>query len=280
MNSRFDSFLSAEGINRQFTVLYTPQQNDVAEWANHTLIEMARTMMVHVGVNEYLWAEAVNTAAYIRNRRPIRQLENRTPYEVWFGRKPNVNHLKIFGSYAVSLDKSINKSKFKAKCTPYIMVGYSATSKAYHLFDKSTRSVVEDRDVLFSEELFDVDMENNDNYEIPRKPEDYLAKYLRDGDSSAAIVDKDCQPSVQKSENQENSDTDDDDIKYDDDNETERRTICPGRPKIIRSGKIGRPKKQYDEIQQEDSKLNVAIKENIPLRVEDALSSKNKDFWK
>ena len=90
---------------------------------------------------------------------------------MWFGRKPNVNHLKIFGSYVVSLDKLTNKSKFKAKGTPYIMVGYSATSKAYRLFDKSTRSVVEQRDVLFDEGLFDVEMLNNDNCEISRSAE-------------------------------------------------------------------------------------------------------------
>lgn len=175
INSQFDSFLSAEGISRQLTVPYTPQQNGVAERANSTRIEMARSMMVHAGVNEYLWAEAVNTAAYIRNRCPTKQLENKTPYEVWFGRKPNVNHFKTFGTYAVSLDKSTNKSKFKAKYIPYIMVGYSATSKAYRLFDKSTRNVIEQRDVLFNEELFDVDMKNNNNCEIPRRPEDYLA---------------------------------------------------------------------------------------------------------
>lgn len=103
LNSQFDSFLYEEGISRQLTVPYTPQQNGVVEKANRTLIEMARSMMVHAGFKEYLWAEAVNTAAYIRNRCPTRQLESRTPYEVRFGREPNVRHLRTFGVYAVKV---------------------------------------------------------------------------------------------------------------------------------------------------------------------------------
>ena len=59
----------------------------MAERSNRTLIEMARSMMLHSEVNEYLWAEAVNAAAYICNRCPTKQLENKIPYEVWFGRK-------------------------------------------------------------------------------------------------------------------------------------------------------------------------------------------------
>ena len=65
INKYFKIFLESEGITRQFTLPYTPQQNGVAERVNHTLIEMARAMMVHANVQRNLWAEAISTAAYL-----------------------------------------------------------------------------------------------------------------------------------------------------------------------------------------------------------------------
>ena len=56
---------------------------------------MARTMMAESGVAQSLWAEAINTAVYLRNRCPTKVLNDVTPYEVWFGRKPNGQILDI-----------------------------------------------------------------------------------------------------------------------------------------------------------------------------------------
>ena len=86
----FDEFLEAESILRQLTVAYTPQQNGVAVRANRTLVEMARSMLVYSGLATNLWAEAVDTAAYLRNTCITKILGDKTPYQVWFGRPPNV----------------------------------------------------------------------------------------------------------------------------------------------------------------------------------------------
>lgn len=68
LSKEFSNFLEEEGIKRQLSVEYCPQQNGVAERANRTLVEMARCMLLQSGVPNSLWAEAINTAAYIRNR--------------------------------------------------------------------------------------------------------------------------------------------------------------------------------------------------------------------
>ena len=65
-NKVFNDFLELNGIRRQLTVPYTPQQNGVAERFNRPLVEMARAMLVYSEVEESLWAAAVNTAAYLR----------------------------------------------------------------------------------------------------------------------------------------------------------------------------------------------------------------------
>lgn len=72
MNSKFKTYFQNRGILHQTTVSYTPQQNGIAERINRTLVEMARCMIQQSGVPQYLWAEAINTATYIRNHSPTK----------------------------------------------------------------------------------------------------------------------------------------------------------------------------------------------------------------
>lgn len=141
------------GIQRQLTVPYTPQQNGVAERANRTLVEMARCMLVHSKLDESFWAEALATAVYLRNMAATKTLVNKTPYEEYTGKKPTAKHLKTFGSLAITLDKTQSK-KFQPKGRELIMVGYSNTSKAYRLMDPVTHKVIISRDVVFMENTF------------------------------------------------------------------------------------------------------------------------------
>nr|GEU43681.1 hypothetical protein [Tanacetum cinerariifolium] len=57
-----------KGIKREFSVARTPQQNEVAERKNRTLIEAARTMLADSLLPIPFWAKAVNTACYVQNR--------------------------------------------------------------------------------------------------------------------------------------------------------------------------------------------------------------------
>ena len=80
---------------------HSQQQKGVAERMNRTLMESARTMIAHAGLPNSYWVEVVNTAAYIRNQTPTTAIkDDQMPYERWYGRKPNVSHLKVFGCVA------------------------------------------------------------------------------------------------------------------------------------------------------------------------------------
>ena len=58
-------------------------------------METARSMMVHAGLPDKYWAEAVDAAVYIRNRTSTSSIKrNKTPYQVWSGKKPYIGHLK------------------------------------------------------------------------------------------------------------------------------------------------------------------------------------------
>ena len=58
---------------------------------------MARTMLNENSLPKYFCVETVNTACYVLNRVLIRPNLNKTPYELWKDRKPNIGYFKVFG---------------------------------------------------------------------------------------------------------------------------------------------------------------------------------------
>ena len=95
--SEFAEYLRTEGIRHELTVPKSPQQNGVAERLNRTLVEMTRSMLAGSSLPHKLWAETLNTAVYLRNRSPTKALEGMTQFECFYGKRPNVGHLRVFG---------------------------------------------------------------------------------------------------------------------------------------------------------------------------------------
>ncbi|KAL0426868.1 UNVERIFIED_CONTAM: Retrovirus-related Pol polyprotein from transposon TNT 1-94 [Sesamum latifolium] len=135
----FLDYCKENGIKRQLTVSYTPQQNGLAERKNRTIVEMARSMLKGKGVPNLYWAEAVHTAVYILNWSPTKAVRNKTPFEAWYKKKPVVDHFKIFGCIAYAPIPSQKREKFDDKGQKLVFVGYSDESKGYRLLDPSTR---------------------------------------------------------------------------------------------------------------------------------------------
>ena len=68
VNSKVQGYLKQEGIQIQYTVAYSPQQNGITERKNRTLMDAARSMLLESSLDECYWAEAVNHANYVQNR--------------------------------------------------------------------------------------------------------------------------------------------------------------------------------------------------------------------
>ncbi|GJU30388.1 ribonuclease H-like domain-containing protein [Tanacetum coccineum] len=143
---------SSYGIKREFSVARTPQQNGVAERKNRTLIEAARTMLADSKLLTTFWAEAVNTAYYVQNRVLVIKPHNKTPYELFLGRKPALSFMRPFGCPITILNTLDHLGKFDGKADEGFFVGYSTNSKAYRVFNNRTRIVKENLHVKFSEE--------------------------------------------------------------------------------------------------------------------------------
>ena len=151
MSNDLQSWLCSHGIRHETSVPYTPQQNGVAERTMRTVVEAARSMLYNKQVPLQFWGEAVMCATYLLNR-SLSSTNKVTPFEIWYHRKPDVSHLRVFGSVAYAHVPDALRKKLDPKAVECRMVGYSETSKAYRLWNPNTRRVILSRDVIFQEE--------------------------------------------------------------------------------------------------------------------------------
>lgn len=156
VSNEFKSYCSTNGIQMKFTVPYSPQQNGVAERFNRTIMERARTMIIAAKLEKRFWTEAVTTATYLINRSPtaafnIDQRCEFTPAELWYGKKPNLSNLKVFGSSAFRLIPDAFRKKLDDKSIKNIMVGYA--TNGYRLWDSSKKNIIIARNVVFDESV-------------------------------------------------------------------------------------------------------------------------------
>lgn len=155
LSGEFEDYLKSKGVHHERTVLYSPEQNRVAERMNRTLVESARTVIAHASLPDCYWAEAVAAAAYVCNRTLTRAFkESIIPYEKWYGRKPDVSHLRVFGCIAYANVPDALRQKLDKKAERFRFVGYSKVSKGYRLFNEKSKKVVVRRDVRFDETDF------------------------------------------------------------------------------------------------------------------------------
>jgi hypothetical protein len=136
--AEFTAYYADEGITQHFLAPYTPQQNGVVERRNQTVVAMARALLKQQRMPVELWGEAVVTAVYLQNWLPMKNLTSHTPYEAWHGRKPAVNHLRMFGCRAF-VNQLSDIDKFTDWSHAGVFIGYAKGAKAYCILDPAAR---------------------------------------------------------------------------------------------------------------------------------------------
>ena len=170
ISKNFKSYLRNKGIKHEITPPYTPELNGVAERANRTIVEMARSMLDQRKLERQFWGEAVTTAAYIRGYCSTKILGDITPNELWFKTKPSISHLRIFGSTAYVHIPKANRTKLDMKSKKCILIGFDSDSGIYKLYDSISKKVIRSRDVIFIE---DKDQLSDDKVDIYIDPHRY-----------------------------------------------------------------------------------------------------------
>jgi hypothetical protein len=120
------------------------------EQNNHTLVEMARMMLDEHMTPRCFWADAISTTCYISNRIFLHLILHLTSFELRFGCKPSVSHLRHFGCKCLLLKRGIS-DKFESQSSDGILLGYTPHGRSYRVFNLETNTVVESCDVTFDE---------------------------------------------------------------------------------------------------------------------------------
>lgn len=151
-SNEFNLFCKENGIKRQLTAAYTPQQNGVAERKNRTVMNMVRSLLAEKKIPKNFWPEAVNWAVHVLNRSPTLAVKHMTPEEAWSGIKPSVEHFRVFGCISHVHVPDAKRKKLEDKSFTCVLLGISEESKAYKLYDPISKRIVVSRDVKFEED--------------------------------------------------------------------------------------------------------------------------------
>nr|GEV48652.1 retrovirus-related Pol polyprotein from transposon TNT 1-94 [Tanacetum cinerariifolium] len=151
VNQTLRDYYEEVGISHETSVARSPQQNGVVESRNRTLIEAARTMLIYAQAPLFLWAEAVATTCFTQNRSIIRLRRGKTPYELLHSKLPDLSFFYVFGALCYPTNDSENLGKIQPKADIRIFIGYAPTKKAFRIYNRHTRRIMETIHVDFDE---------------------------------------------------------------------------------------------------------------------------------
>nr|GEZ34685.1 integrase, catalytic region, zinc finger, CCHC-type, peptidase aspartic, catalytic [Tanacetum cinerariifolium] len=151
VNQTLRDYYEEVGISHETSFARSPQQNGVVERRNRTLIEATRTMLIYTQAPLFLWAEVVKTACFTQNRSTIRLRHGKTPYELLHSKLPDLSFFHVFGALCYPTNDSENLGKLQPKADIGIFIGYAPTKKAFRIYNRHTRRIVETIHVDFDE---------------------------------------------------------------------------------------------------------------------------------
>lgn len=153
VNIDVGKLLEEHGTRHQRSVSYTPQQNGRAEREMRTIVEAARSMIHAKHLPIKFWAEAVNTAVYVLNCSGPSHVANKTPFELFYNKKPSIDHLRVFGSEVFVHVPKDKRRKWNKKAKKGIFIGYCDDTKGYRVWITEERKIEVSRDIVFRENV-------------------------------------------------------------------------------------------------------------------------------
>jgi len=116
------------------------------------LVELAHVMIMDSKLPEFLWELAVAHTVYLQNMSYTLtpRLGNQTPYQIWYGKKPNVSHLHEFSAPVWVLLQGQNvQRKMLPKLQRWAYIGYDKGSKAIRFYNAVTKNIQTARNYCF-----------------------------------------------------------------------------------------------------------------------------------
>nr|GEZ23963.1 hypothetical protein [Tanacetum cinerariifolium] len=176
----------------------SPRQNGVVERRNRTLIEAARTMFIYAQAPLFLWAEAVATDCFTKNQSIIRLRHGKTPYELLHTKLTDLSFFHVFGALCYLKNDSENLGKLQPKVDIGIFIGYAPTKKAFRIYNRRTRRIVETIHVDFDELTAMASEQSSSGPALNEMTPETIIHSDSTGSPSLTTVDQDA-PSLSKS---------------------------------------------------------------------------------
>ncbi|KAG6763289.1 hypothetical protein POTOM_030703 [Populus tomentosa] len=120
---------------------------------NRTINERARSMRLHSGLPQTLWADIVHTAVYLINRGPSVPLKFRLPEEIWRGKEVQLSHLKVFRCVSYVHIDSDARNKLDVKSKKSFFIGYGDEEFGFRFWDDQNRKIIRSKNVIFNEKV-------------------------------------------------------------------------------------------------------------------------------
>lgn len=92
---------------------------------------MVQSMMKAKQMPTEFLGKAMSTTAFILNHTSMKSLKGMTPFEEWYGRKPDVSFLRTFGCVGHVKARKLHLSKLEDRNTPMVLLGYKVGSKVH-----------------------------------------------------------------------------------------------------------------------------------------------------
>ena len=146
--------LEDSGVSRLYVAPYSSQSNGLAERMIRIITEMGRCMIKASRLPQSLWAEAVSYAVYTRNRLPVRSLDGKTPYEMYYGFQPPITHLRTFGASCyvpIPMSLRAKRDRFLPIAQRAVFLSMSDQNYGYRILLIDQKQVVCRRSVHFDE---------------------------------------------------------------------------------------------------------------------------------
>jgi transposase InsO family protein len=168
-DEKFKAACDALKIEHELCPAYRPELHGICERLNRTLVKMANAMMHEARINTPLWGPAIAHANLLRNRLPVVGLGTLTPYEVFHGRRPRVDQLRVWGSFCWKLIPVRRKIPGQMIRKRLIYVGESPHRIGFKCFDPDTSKFTTEFELIFDEQGLSNRAQLLDSYDH-RKP--------------------------------------------------------------------------------------------------------------
>nr|GEY89667.1 zinc finger, CCHC-type [Tanacetum cinerariifolium] len=194
ISQEFKDYIKACRIVQQLTPPYTPQHNGVSERRNRTLLNMVRSMMSLTTLPLSFWDYALETAARILNMVPTQKVD-KTPYELWHVKVPNLSYLMVWGCKAHV--KHHTAEKLEQRSVKCIFVGYPKETMGYYFYYPPENKVVVERYADFLKREFILQKESGRTIELDEEdtiPFENTSKHPIEAESLTPIIEEDVIP--------------------------------------------------------------------------------------